>query len=89
MAPNSILLQKQRDKAAAKRFFKRVLRSSPVPRKSVIDQRRSYPVAKGQLRTLAHATKCSVERLLPSGPDLRADISRSGHWATPARKWLN
>src|SRR4051812_11806553 len=28
-----ILLQKRRDKAAAKRFFKRVLRSSPVPRK--------------------------------------------------------
>jgi putative transposase len=26
-----ILLQKRRDKAAAKRFFKRVMRSSPVP----------------------------------------------------------
>jgi putative transposase len=26
-----ILLQKRRDKAAAKRFFKRVLRSSPAP----------------------------------------------------------
>ncbi|MGF6298113.1 transposase-like protein [Paraburkholderia sp. WC7.3d] len=30
-----ILVQKRRDKAAAKRFFKRVLRSSPVPRKIV------------------------------------------------------
>jgi putative transposase len=28
-----ILVQKRRDKVAAKRFFKRVLRSSPAPRK--------------------------------------------------------
>jgi putative transposase len=41
-----ILLQKRRDKAAAKRFFKRVLRSSPVPRKIVTDQLRSYSGAK-------------------------------------------
>lgn len=41
-----VLLQKRRDKAAAKRFFKRVLRSAPVPRKIVTDQPRSYPVAK-------------------------------------------
>ena len=32
-----ILLQKRRDKAAAKRFFKRVLRSNPVPDKIVTD----------------------------------------------------
>ena len=31
-------VQKQREKAAAKRFFKRVLRSSPVPRKIVTNQ---------------------------------------------------
>jgi transposase-like protein len=31
-------VQKRRDKAAAKRFFKRVLRSNPVPRKIVTDQ---------------------------------------------------
>jgi putative transposase len=36
-----ILLQKRRDKSAAKRFFKRVLRSNPVPRKIVTDQLRS------------------------------------------------
>jgi putative transposase len=36
----NILLQKRRDKAAVKRFFKRVLRSSPVPRKIVTDQPR-------------------------------------------------
>ena len=35
-----ILMQKRRDKAAAKRFFKRVLRSNPVPRKIVTDQLR-------------------------------------------------
>ena len=48
-----ILLQKRRDKAAAKRFFKRVLRSSPVPRKIVTDQLRSYPAAKAEIPELA------------------------------------
>src|SRR6202051_3246241 len=48
-----ILLQKRRDKAAAKRFFKRVLRSSPVPRKIVTDQLRSYPAEKAEHRELA------------------------------------
>jgi transposase-like protein len=38
-----ILVQRQRDKPAAKRFFKRVPRSKPVPRKIVTDQLRSYP----------------------------------------------
>jgi putative transposase len=47
-----ILLQKRRDKAAAKRFFKRVLRSSPVPRKIVTDQLRSYPAAKAEIPEL-------------------------------------
>jgi putative transposase len=36
-----ILLQKRRDTAAAERFFRRVLRSCPVPRKIVTDQLRS------------------------------------------------
>jgi putative transposase len=48
-----ILLQKRRDKAAAKRFFKRVLRSSPVPHKIVTDQLRSYPAAKAEIPELA------------------------------------
>ncbi|VVE59139.1 transposase [Pandoraea sputorum] len=48
-----ILLQKRRDKAALKRFFKRVLRSNPVPRKIVTDQLRSYPAAKAELPALA------------------------------------
>jgi putative transposase len=48
-----ILVQKRRDKAAAKRFFKRVLRSNPVPRKIVTDQLRSYPAAKAEIPELA------------------------------------
>jgi putative transposase len=44
-----VLLQKHCDKAAAKRFFKRVLRSHPVPAKIVTDQLRSYPAAKAEL----------------------------------------
>jgi putative transposase len=47
-----ILLQKRRDKDAAKRFFKRVLRSSPVPRKIVTDRLRSYSAAKAEIPEL-------------------------------------
>jgi hypothetical protein len=50
-----ILLQKRRDKAAAKRFFKRVLAScTEAPRKIVTDQLRSYPAAKAEIPELAH-----------------------------------
>ncbi len=35
-----LLVQERRDKASAKRFFLRVLRSNPVPRKIVTDQLR-------------------------------------------------
>jgi hypothetical protein len=56
-----ILLQKRRDKAAAKRFFKRVLASCPeAPRKIVTDQLRSYPAAKAEIPELAN-----VKHLLP------------------------
>ena len=48
-----ILVQKRRDKAAAKRFFKRVLRSNPLPCKIVTDQLRSYPAAKAEIPELA------------------------------------
>lgn len=45
-----ILLQNRRDKAAAKRFFKRVLAAcTEVPRKIVTDQLRSYPAAKVEI----------------------------------------
>lgn len=49
-----VLLQKRRDKAAAKRFFLRVLRAYPVPRKIVTDQLRSYPAAKADIPELAN-----------------------------------
>ncbi|MGF6440956.1 IS6 family transposase [Paraburkholderia youngii] len=49
-----ILLQKRRDKTAAKRFFERVLRSNPVPRKIVTDQLRSYPAAKADIPELVN-----------------------------------
>ncbi|AJY63181.1 hypothetical protein B7760_03935 [Burkholderia glumae] len=44
--PLTVLLQKQRDKTAAKRFFQRVPRSFAAPRKIVTDPLRSYPAAK-------------------------------------------
>ena len=56
-----ILLQKRCDKAAAKRFFKRVLRSSPVPRKIVTDQLRSYPAAKVEIPELANVKHVFVK----------------------------
>ena len=48
-----VLLQKKRDKAAAKRFFRQILRSNPAPRKIVTDQLRSYRAAKAELPELA------------------------------------
>jgi putative transposase len=54
-----ILLQKRRDKAAAKRFFKHVLRSCPVLRKIVTDQLRSYPAAKAEFPSWPTSGMCS------------------------------
>lgn len=48
-----ILLQKRRDKTAAKRFFQRVLRACPAPRKIVSDQLHSYGAAKADIPELA------------------------------------
>ncbi|MXN76921.1 IS6 family transposase [Burkholderia sp. 4701] len=56
-----ILLQKRRDTAAAKRFFNRVLRSAPVPRKIVTDQLRSYPAAKAQMAALTRVKHVFVK----------------------------
>ena len=56
-----VLLQKRRDKAAAKRFFKRVLRSSHVPRKIVTDQSRSYPAAKAEIPELVNVKHVFVK----------------------------
>ncbi|MEM5386765.1 IS6 family transposase [Paraburkholderia phymatum] len=57
-----ILLQKRRDKAAAKRFFKRVLAACPeVPKKIVTDQLRSYPAAKAEIPELANVKHVFVK----------------------------
>lgn len=48
-----VLVQKRRDKPAAKRFFRRVLRSNPALRKIVIDQLRSCPAANADIPELA------------------------------------
>jgi putative transposase len=56
-----ILLRKRRDKAAAKRFFKRVLRSNPAPRKIVTDQLRSYPAAKADIPELVNVKHVFVK----------------------------
>jgi len=56
-----ILLQKRRDTAAAERFFKRILRSCPVPRRIVTDQLRSYPAAKSRIPELANVKHVFVK----------------------------
>ncbi len=56
-----VLVQKRRDKAAAKRFFRRVPRSNPVPRKIVTDQLRSYPAAKADIPELAQVKHVFVK----------------------------
>jgi putative transposase len=56
-----ILLQKRRDKVAAKRFFKRVLRSNPVPGKIVTDQLRSFPAAKAGIPELVNVKHVFVK----------------------------
>ncbi|CAE6866776.1 hypothetical protein R69746_08145 [Paraburkholderia aspalathi] len=56
-----VLVQKQRYKAAAKRFFRRLLRSNPLPRKIVTDQLRSYPAAKADIPELAQVKHVFVK----------------------------
>jgi putative transposase len=57
-----ILLQKRSDKAAAKRFFMRVLAScAEAPRKIVTDQLRSYPAAKAEIPALTHVKHVFVK----------------------------
>lgn len=61
-----ILVQKRRDKAAAKRFFKWVLRSTPVPRKIVTAQQMPLERAMSTDRPEAR------EKLLWAFPDAKA-----------------
>lgn len=82
-----ILLQKRRDKAAAKHFLKRVLRSAPPPRKIVTDQLRSYPAAKADIFELAgvkHVFVKAAARVNNRAPPRKRDerVSRSGTYAS-------
>ena len=58
-----ILLQKRRDKVAAERFFKRLLRASGVekPRKIATDQPHCYPAGKAEIPKLANAKHVFVK----------------------------
>ena len=56
-----MLEKKRRDRAAAKRFFRRVRRSNPVPRKIVTDQLRSYAAAKADIPELAQVKHVFVK----------------------------
>jgi hypothetical protein len=47
--------------ASSSRFFKRVLRSNPVPRKIVTDQLRSYPAARSETPELANVKHVFVK----------------------------
>lgn len=60
-----VLLQKRRDKAAAKRIFQRVLRTCPAPLKIVTDHQRSYPAAKVDIPELAHVRHVFVKAATP------------------------
>lgn len=53
--------KKRADKAAAKRFFRRVLRSNPVVRKIATDELRSYPAAKADIPELARVQHVFVK----------------------------
>ena len=57
-----ILLQKHRDKAAAKRFFVHILASSAeAPRTIVTDKPRSYPAAEAEIPESVHVRNVFVE----------------------------
>jgi putative transposase len=56
-----VLVQKRRDKVAAKRFFRRVLLSSAVPRKIVADQLRTYAAAKHDIPEFGHVKHVFVK----------------------------
>lgn len=76
-----ILLQKRRDKAAARRFFQRVLRSCPAPRKIVTDQLRGYPAAKAEISELA-----SVKHVFVKAPARVNNRAENSHQLTRERE---
>jgi putative transposase len=60
-----ILPQTRRDKAAALRFFKRVLRPNPVPHKIVTDQLCGYSELKADIPAPAHVKHVFVKAAAP------------------------
>lgn len=58
-----VLLQKRRDKTAARRFFGKRLHSYPVPRKIVTDRLHSYPAARAEVPQLASVKHVFVKAL--------------------------
>jgi putative transposase len=77
----NILLQEPRDEAAAKQFFKRVLRSSPLPRKIVTDRLRSYPAAKAETPKLV-----SVKHVFVKAAARLNDRAENSHQPTRERE---
>ena len=73
--------KKRRGKAAAKRFFKRVLRSSPVPRKIVTDRLRSYPAAKAEIPELTN-----VKHVFVKAAARLNNLAENGHQPTRERE---
>jgi putative transposase len=72
-----ILLQKRRDKAAAKRFFQRLLAQYPNgPRKIITNQLRSYPAAKAEISALAGVKHVFVKQRRESTTEPRIAISQ-------------
>jgi putative transposase len=76
-----VLAQKRRDKAAAKRFFRRVLRSHPVPRRIVTDQLRSYPAEKADIPELGR-----VEHIFVKAAARVNNRSENSHQSTRRRE---
>lgn len=70
-----ILAQRQHDKATAKRLFKRVLRLSPVPRRLVTDQLRSYLAANAEMPELVNVRHLFVKciRWYSTGQSMTAE----------------
>src|ERR1700730_3095777 len=77
-----ILLRKRRDKAAAKRFFRRVLAScSEAPRKIVTDHLRSYPAAEAEIPELAN-----VKHVFVKASARLNNRAENSHQPTPERE---
>jgi putative transposase len=76
-----IPVQQRRDKAVANRFFKRVLCSSPLPRKIITDQLRSYPAATVKIPALAN-----VEHVFVKAAARLNDRAENSHQPTRERE---